>query len=154
VAEQEGLRSISLILLQSHGRTAYETTSLKLSNRSRGLCPNINKDRQKKTPDSDKLRLHVGCRSEPFRWESKSAARFATGPATCREELPGRTSEPSAVVSRREHKSWDSCRRCCCQLVLRLPAVSPCVSALEVRLWRFEMRSPPGEGANRDLCLC
>jgi hypothetical protein len=48
VAEQEGLRSISLILLQSHGRTAYETTSLKLSNRSRGLCTEINKDRQKR----------------------------------------------------------------------------------------------------------
>jgi hypothetical protein len=51
------------------------------------------------TSDSNQLRLHIGCRSEPFRWESKSSARFVTGPATCREELPARTGEPSAVVS-------------------------------------------------------
>lgn len=45
MAEQEGLQSNSLILLQLHGRAAYETTSLTSSNRSLTLRPNNIKDR-------------------------------------------------------------------------------------------------------------
>jgi hypothetical protein len=130
---------------------------LTLSNPSRGLCPNINKDRQTWPLTLTNSGCTSAAGSEPFRWESKSPARPATGPATCREELPARTGEPSAVVSHRKHQVVGIMLLSCVVLrvlrVLRLPALSPCVSALVVRLWRFRMRSPPGEGANRDRCL-
>lgn len=89
-----------------------------LSNRSRGLCPSINKDRQ--TWPLTLTLTNSGCTSAAEAslsgWESKSAARFSTGPATAGGTPPGERANPRLAFHIASIKSWDMLH------VLHLPA--------------------------------